>query len=1210
MEQALNPKSRVRRQSSVSAVTSDIISPSNATPTHRDLTDGAGTDRFQETDPENEYLQHRSFWSRIVDISFSVLFFMAHGNNANIVLEYAALIVEDLQLMTFFLTSEIGMPYFLPEGLREVSDRDYGASNIERSFQIIFAMCSTSVLLMVANVAFIAYGVLTIAYMANNNIAVHGDSSPKCSTTAIQRKVHGRLELNYLVLKTVLIVVFKFWDESFYLAKVFSALAVCVILTFLALFYLPYYNPALNSLRIGLFSAATSVGVVSVTSSVIYAITGAERGIETFICMIILPFVGFAVGTIGTAKLLKYIQTNTVARLTEQEKRINDSEEYLVFLFWPHVEIAARLITAHMNERKRKFDRNLIPLVKKIFKRGAKEFQHQPFVLVSSAWYTHHLNFDVPQLSSATSPTAIIKRMSPPLDVQFQLYYNNQISSHSREANFHELNVRLDVAKFAEFQKQDHDAKLHHVLAIQELRNMWKLIQDKNYDLQELAKITGKLSMHAQKSQAAYSQLLAKFPKSKILLRYFSRFCFDVTKDIIRGESLKAYANELEEMEAVTHVPNMDLDISASMPENLNSAAIQERSVSPSLLDESEKAPSKDGRGSQGSGSAIIQIEVATSRDVIAARQAGMNHSLSDILKRERRASVPAYQPRASIIKVGNTESQASSQTSSTSAARRQQLYTQKRREGQLDSRALTVKAMFLLKTVTLIALVIANFVVVTTLLEEYSKAIDLLDSHGDRGFYIPLELRRVRQLQKAKSTIEFENLKSNLRFEMAALKDAEQNLLQAGDYQSADPSFENGISVQSRHYPASKEITAENTSLYGFTHRLIYIGDSIANDTEMDLNDLYNNDIYFVLDNFDKSKELADTAAESFLSKNWTESQSTSLRIYILTAILVLVKVGFVILVDGVFVQFRRRLQNTLEIFRHVPKDVIQESVSQLEEADSLDIFPPYIIKHAENYKEGKLVWSLASFRIFLGITAVIMTSLAVSFAYVNLLGIQTIGENLVVTDQGNKMSELGIRAFNTANELYLKGTMDPMLPLMDYSTLRGIYHDEALKLQSILNKVIFGDPTRNPAAPSASSYPDDAQYILNTEPCLPLNKSICAFPRQWNTTINYNHDKISHGLLQLSKIISDIHISLSTTTSNGSIPDEKHISLLDALLEPDYLDGWREFVTVIQKDSTNVSDGRKTISIVIATLQLLLVSAGFVVQLIIVSQILASFK
>ncbi|KAJ3081003.1 hypothetical protein HDU99_006833 [Rhizoclosmatium hyalinum] len=63
------------------------------------------------------------------------------------------------------------------------------------------------------------------------------------------------------------------------------------------------------------------------------------------------------------------------------------------------------------------------------------------------------------------------------------------------------------------------------------MRSLWELLSDKQYTVEELAAIANRFSM---------------FPKSKATIRFFAKFCFDVTNDIERGNALTERADDLE----------------------------------------------------------------------------------------------------------------------------------------------------------------------------------------------------------------------------------------------------------------------------------------------------------------------------------------------------------------------------------------------------------------------------------------------------------------------------------------------------------------------------------------------------------------------------------------------------------------------------------------------------------------------------------------
>ncbi|KAJ3317887.1 hypothetical protein HDU76_001023, partial [Blyttiomyces sp. JEL0837] len=971
----------------------------------RSQSSSTGTRERDET--QSEFFKHRTLASQAVDTAFSVLFFMAHGNKANLILEYVALIVEDLQLMTFFLSFEIGHPYFLPGALPTIATTNYGGQDIG-TYGVTFGLCAGAVILMALNIAFVAYGVLVIVSSLSCNL-IEEDGSGIAGTS--------------------------------------GTLAVSLI-------QIQQLKPR-RPKRAGLYSAAVCVGIVSVGASVTYSATGQERGIETVIIIAIFAISGLVSGFILTKKWIQTIQNGCIKRLREQDSKANETEEFLVFQFWTHVEITARVITAKMTERKRKFDKSMLPLMHMIFKRGIEEFADEPFVMLSRACYGHHLENDSAQVLSIISK---LKTSSPPLDVRFQIYFADQIANHSREVDFHELNTKLDVSSYAEFQKTNLDAHLNHYLAVQELRNMWKLILDKAYSLEELSRINGRLSIHAQKAQAAYLQLAAKYPKSKIILRYFSRFCYDVTHDVVRGDNLRNYANELEDLEAqivrneITDGMITNNPLTTSNPLKMDVQAPPEVFIN---IDQENSlvVPRKIDVGPSTSNDSVLGVTDNEEASEHAGSETGRNAATSwtkDLHVGIEKTSIersPSQSPsrhtdlekRRSFIKIRRGPASAASGTSQESSQntvmRRAQISLQKQREDQLNRRALTVKSMFALKTVCLVALVIANFVVVTSLLRVYSQSMDLLDKHARRSKYTALETRRMRQFQSEVNPIVFKELQDRLAGEMDDFVNADNGIFYNRDDLDPNESYfmnNANIPVVVRNYPVDDGITVVNVSLYSLTERLLYCGIRISNETMSTIKQGRSNDMAF--------------------------------------RSVMFVKIFFVILVDAVFHRFSKRLQNTLEIFRFIPKDVIKDAISDMDEVDSTEIFPAAVIKHAESYKEGDKTWSPRALRVFLWITASVMTVLAGSFAYINSTSVNKIGENLIVMSESARMAELGIRNYNDAYELWLKFNRDPNAAFMNTSMLQSIYLNDIQEITSVMNAILFGDNSRNPAAPGTN--------------------------------------------------------------------------------------------------------------------------------------------
>ncbi|KAI8610137.1 hypothetical protein BC830DRAFT_1221825, partial [Chytriomyces sp. MP71] len=135
-------------------------------------------DRYASADDKNEQAnvdsEDEDYWAidtqedefknvgtveRIQNIVFSVLFSMAHGNNAGALLEYGTDIVEDLQLTAFLLAPEFTVAYWLPPWLVAASNADFQTMELNQ-YEVYFFLAIASVILLVVNMIFVAVGIM------------------------------------------------------------------------------------------------------------------------------------------------------------------------------------------------------------------------------------------------------------------------------------------------------------------------------------------------------------------------------------------------------------------------------------------------------------------------------------------------------------------------------------------------------------------------------------------------------------------------------------------------------------------------------------------------------------------------------------------------------------------------------------------------------------------------------------------------------------------------------------------------------------------------------------------------------------------------------------------------------------------------------------------------------------------------------------------
>ncbi|KAI9334983.1 hypothetical protein BDR26DRAFT_866550 [Obelidium mucronatum] len=84
------------------------------------------------------------------------MFFMVHGNSSPEVFEYISIIIEDLQLVTFFISPQVSRVYYIPDALLH-SQIEYQAIDIS-SFNVWFSVAVVAVFVLMLNIVWVGSG--------------------------------------------------------------------------------------------------------------------------------------------------------------------------------------------------------------------------------------------------------------------------------------------------------------------------------------------------------------------------------------------------------------------------------------------------------------------------------------------------------------------------------------------------------------------------------------------------------------------------------------------------------------------------------------------------------------------------------------------------------------------------------------------------------------------------------------------------------------------------------------------------------------------------------------------------------------------------------------------------------------------------------------------------------------------------------------------
>ncbi|KAJ3413869.1 hypothetical protein HDV05_007390 [Chytridiales sp. JEL 0842] len=1100
-----------------------------------------------------DFLEHRSLTQVMKSVVFATLFFMTHGNKSAKAFEYLMMIIEDLQLFAFFLTFEMSAIYALPPALSTVVNMDYGVMDISH-YQIINLLAAITIFILVINITVVATG----SMFGNQKFF---DSNP--TRKGPRNKSNGRLDMGYLILKTIMILVYEFLGSNSYLIKTAVVTLSCLFMFGLTLFYLPYFNLNINQMRAGFYFSAFLVGMTSFFSGVAFSSTGVQRGYETLGCIVALMVLGFIAGFKACGMMYRWIQTSVERKFTlwESQDHSEDNEnEILVFHLWPHVEIAARKLTEKMDDRHRRFNKTKAAELKRIFIKGIQEFPEQPFLRMFYAMYLHHLEISA---YDAARQVSRVKSSNPVLDIEYLVYYATRISSQTKDADFLGLDVKLDPTAYAEFQKLDRNAKLNHFLAVQEIRNMWKLTLDKHFKLEDISHIANRLYNHAEKAQDAYAALAAKFPRSKPIMRFYARFCFDVTNDIVLGEQLTHLADDLE---------------------NLNSSADDIGAL--------ERFAFERNRTSAGGSPSMPR---------------GSNS------QRQRRLSVSIVEESKPSKGSHDGSSVGRSETSQGTQRRRELLSSQRLRDAKFTQRGYLFTILIILKAVSIISLAIANYAVVSNLLSDEGFALSRISWYNDRSFYTALSFRRVRQLQAATSSTEFNQIKSRLMEETTNFTKASHQLFLTRIENDPDINYFDTapiITSQISNYPLENGTRPMNVSLFQFTKGFVSSAFQIANMTmESFNNSQFNNNVRYILDNYDTAQRPYRTALQQlYLPFEWAQSQRAKIVVFVLTGIILAVKYAMVLGVDISLLRFEMQQVRSLEVFRSIPTEVIKSSLEDLNDADSSDVFPQEIIKSADTRgRNDKPISRRIILKSLLYLTVCMKTILALSFALSNVNTMDALHQDYGHINQAADLRENAVRAYNLAYDLRRYDPLTWGTP----TTLVRSYSNSVQSLVTGIRSVLFGDATRTPATLSYNRYAKDVINLLNVEPCLAFNASLCnGQVRAFNDTIGYNYNSISLGLLHLTNQIIPTHLDLLAAAAAGIRPDPGRLEFLDNTLEPDLLDGWEQVKIRLQNSMKNITSYQELVNRIILIIQVVLVSSANVVQYLFVCKIMSNYR
>ncbi|TPX36490.1 hypothetical protein SmJEL517_g01314 [Synchytrium microbalum] len=1130
-----------------------------------------------DNDKDESFLVDASLMQRTKSVLFNVLFFTVYGNHSSTVLGLLAMVIEDLQIPVFYLSSRLSAVYYVPDVVGNAVETRYEKYGITL-FTAFFGVAAGLVFLTALNILWVAYGfvrghhkyvwpittlrllgafvptvlfipildILTTSFDCSDSVTTGFGSLACTSVTRMPfiivssvtiftflpvtflinllfldadpvnkdpgAKTHGRVEIVYAVLKTILSFVWKVSPDGNMLAKVGVVLCLSLTMLLFSIFYYPYYNSRINHMRIATYFASTCLGLVSMVATVITFYTGASQGPSVYMLLLSAFFPAWIVGYFGSQTWLSYIQQSTMTRLAAYTE---GKTEYPVFWVWPHVEIVARSFIATLNARNRHPKPQQRDSILNVFKHGQKEFPHHSYMHVQRATYYLYVGASKNEFNKALKKS---EELHPAFDGQFQCHFMSQMNNQNHQATFLGPEIRLDVASFAEFRKLDKTAKVNHQLALQWQKVLWQSVQRSHVTLEYLEAISAELYARSEDANEAYGQLVTRFPKSEVLLRFYAK-CLEVTNEAVKAAALLARADALED-ESICEIPLQWEDVSDGEPPRLLATVVDQDEAS----------------------------EIRTSPNLPMAN--GPDEDSQD----DNKGKPPSRQ---------GSMSSRGSRTENRQQQMNQQLRASLLQRNLGDLKIVTVAAWMI--GIVSIAIVVASYVVISQ--SGFSNTgLSYLHWLDAREYLTPILYRRARQLQDAYAANDhttFTSVQSVLAAEAAEFDTINNALLDNTDLSNAIAEFfyaDSSTPVLVSFYPTQTDRIWTNYSLYEVGQRLAASGLQLSTmDFPSFSNITYNNYFRFIADNFYLLQFEAYEADvnELYFTKQAQIIQSATSVTIGLTVCLIVVVLTALLILDYRVQIFRNKQRLTLDIFKKVPKGSAQDIIQRLEEAQSEDVFGSDTLSFEARSALEMKIRGGSSARLyvrlqtaFYGLT---LTALVCVFAVTNLNALYEVGQLFAMHDQFSDMITYGVRG-----AAIIKDLVNPDWMTWGNDTyILDALSSQAGELNDAYNVVLYGDDTRYPPSPMQNDYPPDLAHYWTGHICLANDSSVCQ-NRVYNSSFGFSSSLVNSGLIHLTdQLVNLLSNSAIAADNDNFVSDPNVVALFDAVLEPDYLDG-----------------------------------------------------
>ncbi|KAJ3172801.1 hypothetical protein HDU87_007803 [Geranomyces variabilis] len=412
--------------------------------------------------------------------------------------------------------------------------------------------------------------------------AIYLNTSPSRENKASRSPI-GRMDSIYALSRVLLTMIFTLTETP--ALKIGILLAVTIVLSLLMVRYQPFYISTHNDLRAGLFFASAFSAVVACISFVTKS-----DAIAFPIATAIAAPIGMVVGVLTCRSVfrstikrvydriqLKHRHVGkslndlgmgtTGTRSDENPDRSCDVERGDAFTGTDAIQNVHKITSTRTRPRSihvfrhpgeveqacRFVHNNRTPealyIMEEIFGEGFDQFPKNSLLKLIYANY-----LEVYADTNTQEPAHFVqaaKALHPAFDARFFIFMQDRILEQSKRTEG--LNAStLNISSYVEFQTMQNGARRDHLATLIELRSFLTHIRggQRGRDPKTYPIFLQRISEAEQRATNYYKKLIARWPKSKVLLRMYGSFLLQVKNEREQATKYMMMAEEIEENEA------------------------------------------------------------------------------------------------------------------------------------------------------------------------------------------------------------------------------------------------------------------------------------------------------------------------------------------------------------------------------------------------------------------------------------------------------------------------------------------------------------------------------------------------------------------------------------------------------------------------------------------------------------------------------------